>query len=59
MCVPFLAVSLVYLWFSLVDVDIEIRAAHARIGIFSIALPQAIILIILSYKNRGSHARPE
>lgn len=55
MCLPFFVVSAIYTWFSFGIVEIEIRAMYARIGIVSIALPQAIILIVLSLYSRGTH----
>lgn len=52
---PFFFVSIVYVWLSFQPVDIAIRAIYARYSIMSIALPQAIILILLSLKTRGTH----
>ena len=53
LCVPYFGSSLIYLWFSLFDVDISIRANHARLAIMTISLPQAIILIALYFVQRG------
>ena len=52
---PFFFVALVYAWISFEPVDIAIRAVYARYSILSIALPQAIILFLLSLKTRGTH----
>ena len=54
---PFFIVSLIYTWFSFVDMSIDIRVTYARLGFMVIALPQAIILIILYFLNRGAHGQ--
>ncbi len=54
---PFFFVAAIYTWISFEPVDIAIRAVYARYSILSIALPQAIILILLSLKTRGTHGR--
>ena len=45
----------IYIWFSMQDIHIDIRAMHARFGIMAISASQAIILFILSLTNRGRH----
>ena len=58
LCIPFFQVALVYLWFSLTDVPIDLRGMHARIMLFSVSVSQAVILFILSYLQRGTpHGR--
>lgn len=52
---PFFFVAAIYLWISFAPVDIAVRAVYARYSILSIATPQAIILILLSLKTRGTH----
>lgn len=52
---PFFAVAGVYGYFTFVDVDIEVRAWYARLGYLLISLPQTIVLIILSFLNRGDY----
>ncbi|HAR44902.1 MAG TPA: hypothetical protein DCS05_01685 [Nitrospiraceae bacterium] len=55
--VPFMAMSALYLWFSICDVPIESRGLPARIGILAVSVSQAIILSLLSYLQRGTHGR--
>lgn len=57
--IPFFTVSLIYLWFSFVNTSIDVRAAYARLGFIVIALPQAIILIVLYFLNRGNYGRSQ
>jgi hypothetical protein len=54
---PFFGLSLIYFWFTFVDVDIDIRVVHARYGIMSIALTQAIILFVVSYLYGGKDGK--
>lgn len=54
---PFFAVSLIYLWFSYIPASMDIRAAYARLGFMIISVPQAIILIVLYYLNRGDYGK--
>ena len=54
---PFLALSALYTWFSLCEVPIELRGFHARIGILTVSVSQAIILFLLSYLQRETHGR--
>lgn len=56
LALPFFIGSMIYCYFSLYDVEISTRALYARWGFIAISLPQAIILIYLSYTNRGRHA---
>lgn len=46
---PYFAVSLTYLWFSLFEVEIEVRASYARIGFITTSLSQAVVLIFLFF----------
>lgn len=55
LALPFFAVAVVYGYFSFVEVDVEIRAWYARVGYFLISLPQSVVLIILSFLNRGDY----
>lgn len=55
LCIPFFQMALVYFWFSITDVPVELRGIHARIGLFSVSVSQAIILFILSYLQKGTH----
>lgn len=55
LCIPFFQMALVYFWFSITDVPVELRGIHARIELFSVSVSQAIILFILSYLQRGTH----
>jgi hypothetical protein len=55
---PFFALCAVYSLFTFFDISGEVRAIYARYGIMTIALPQAIILILLSYFHGGKHGRP-
>lgn len=54
---PFFFVAIIYTWISFGSVDIAIRAVYARYSLLSIALPQVIILFLLSLKTRGTHGR--
>lgn len=54
---PFFFVACFYTWISFEIVDISIRAVYAQYSLLSIALPQAIILFILSLTTRGTHGR--
>lgn len=45
---PFFAVSLVYGWFALTDVPIELRMSQSRIGVLTISISQAVILLTLA-----------
>lgn len=51
---PFLGVAAIYSYYSLFDVSIDIRAQHARYGLFGISFSQSIILLILYYFQRGT-----
>lgn len=57
--VPYFIVSMIYTWFALVHTSVEIRAAYARLGFMVIAVPQAIILIVLYFLNRGDYGKPK
>jgi hypothetical protein len=56
---PFFTVALVYVWFNFFNVDIDMRAVFARLGFLIIAIPQAVILILLYVLNRGDNGQPE
>lgn len=54
---PFFEMAGIHTWFSMANVDVDIRTIHARYGYIAISLSQAIILIILSILNWGKHGR--
>lgn len=54
---PFVVLSALYAWYSLVDVPIDLRSFHARIGILTVAFSQAAVLFVLSYLQRGTHGK--
>lgn len=54
---PFFVVSLIYAGFDYFEPSFELRAIYARLGFMIIAVPQAIILTILYFVNRGAHGR--
>mgnify|MGYP007100069103 CR=1 FL=1 len=54
---PFFAVSIIYLWFGFAPASIDVRAAYARLGFMIISVPQAIILIVLYFLNRGDYGK--
>ncbi len=60
---PFFTLCFVYIWFYLHDargdLAFDIRTMHARFGLMSIAISQAIILIVLSIINGGTHGRKQ
>lgn len=56
---PFFMFCVVYTYFIFVNVQIDLRAMHARAGILSIALSQSIILIALTLINRGTNGGPK
>lgn len=56
LALPFLAPSIIYFWFSIVEVDIQVRVTYARFSIFGISISQAIILLVVAYMNRNTHA---
>lgn len=56
LALPFLAPAIIYYWFSIADVDIQVRAAYARFVIFGTSLSQAIILLVVAFMNRDTHA---
>lgn len=55
--VPFFFVTAFYIWITIQPVEIAVRAIYAEYSIVSIALPQAIILFLLSLKTWGTHGR--
>jgi hypothetical protein len=46
---PFFAVSLVYGWFAFADVPIDLRMTQSRIGVLTISVSQALILLALAF----------
>lgn len=57
LALPFFAVSMTYTWFSISDVDIEIRAIYARYGFLAIGFTHAIILFLLFFINWGADGK--
>jgi energy-coupling factor transporter transmembrane protein EcfT len=54
---PFLSLMVLYTWYSFIDIPIDQRAVHARIGIIAVSLSQALVLIILSLTSRNKNRR--
>ena len=54
---PFFFVGFVYIWSMFEPIDFFIQAIYSRYSIMSVALPQAIILFLLSLKTRGTHGK--
>ncbi len=54
---PFFMLCAIYTWFSLSNVEVDVRVIHARYGIMSIALTQTVILFVLSFLVRGKNGK--
>jgi hypothetical protein len=49
---PFFILCGIYIWFSLMPVEIDLRVAHARYSFLGISVSQAVILFIIAFWNK-------
>jgi hypothetical protein len=54
---PFFALCLMYTWIAVIHGYVDTHVTDTRFGIMSIALPQAIILIVLSILYGGGNGK--
>lgn len=57
LALPMFANAMTYIYFTVVNVDISVRAAYARYGFMAITISQGIILMVVSFLNWGKYGK--